>query len=122
MMNQYFGVGRLVEDPKVEITESGKEVTRMPIAVQRSYKNADGEYDTDFFDVVLWNSLAVNTSEYCHKGDLVGVKGRLESNTYETKDGEKKKSTYIVAEKISFLASKKSKESEADKSDDDLDM
>lgn len=118
-MNQFFGVGRLVEDPKVETTESGKQMVRVPIAVQRSYKNADGEYDTDFFDVVLWNGVATNTSEYCHKGDLIGVKGRLESNTYETEDGEKKKSTYIVADKISFLASK---HHEQENENDDLDM
>ena len=53
MMNQYFGVGRLVEDPKVETTESGKEVTRMPIAVQRSYKNADGEYGMVWLLILL---------------------------------------------------------------------
>ena len=63
MMNQYFGVGRLVEDPKVETTENGKEVTRMPIAVQRSYKNADGEYDTDFlmlFYGTVWLLILLN--------------------------------------------------------------
>lgn len=78
-MNQFFGVGRLVEDPKVETTESGKQMVRVPIAVQRSYKNADGEYDTDFFDVVLWNGVATNTSEYCHKGDLIGIKTKSDT-------------------------------------------
>ncbi len=121
MMNQFFGLGRLVEDPTVETTESGKQMTRVPIAVQRSYKNAEGEYDTDFFDVVLWNNIATNTSEYCHKGDLIGVKGRLESNTYETENGEKKKSVYIVADRITFLSSKKSKENE-DEISDEMDM
>ena len=121
MLNQVVGVGRLVEDPTVETTETGKQMTRVPIAVQRSYKNAEGEYETDFFDVVLWNGIATNTSEYCHKGDLIGVRGRLESNSYETENGEKKKSTYIVADKISFLASKRSKENEDEKSDD-MDM
>ncbi len=121
MNNQFFCVGRLVSDPVVETTESGKERSKVTLAVPRSYKNENGEYDTDFFDVVLWNGVATNTSEYCHKGDLIGVKGRMETNTYETETGEKKKSTQLVAEKISFLASKRVKD-EIEKSDDDLDI
>ena len=84
-------------------------------------KNADGEYDTDFVDVVLWNGIAENTAEYCHKGDIIGVKGRIQTSTYETEDGEKRKSTQIVAEKITFLSSSKEKNDEVEK-DDDMDM
>ena len=117
MLNQVVVVGRLVKDPEVEKTESGKDRTFITVAVPRAYKNENGEYDTDFVDCVLWNSIATNTTEYCHKGDIIGVKGKIETNTYETEDGEKKKSTQIVAEKVTFLSSKAH-----DKSDDDLDM
>lgn len=122
MMNQVFCVGRLVQEPTVETTESGKERARITLAVPRSYKNPDGEYDTDFLDCVLWGGVASNTAEYCKKGDLVGIKGRVETSTYETEDGEKKKTTQIVVDKVSFLSSAKVKESDNEKSDDDLDM
>lgn len=123
MMNQVFCVGRLVQDPTVETSENGKERTRITLAVPRAYKNADGEYDTDFLDCTLWGQIASNTTEYCHKGDLVGVKGRIETSTYE-KDGEKKKSTHIVADRVTFLSSRsKDIQDEIDKSEDDeLDM
>ena len=121
MLNQVVVVGRLVKDPEVETTENGKERTYITLAVQRAYKNENGEYDTDFVDCVLWNQIATNTTEYCHKGDIVGVKGKIETNTYETEDGEKKKATNIVAERVTFLSSKSPDKSD-DKSNDDLDM
>ena len=88
------------------------------MAVQRSYKNAEGVYETDFVDCTLFDGVAQNTSEYCKKGDIVGVKGRIQTEIYE-KDGENKKSTNIIAEKITFLSSSKEHTKE---NDDDLDM
>ena len=118
MLNQIVIVGRLTSNPEVVKSEDGKERSQITLAVPRSYKNADGEYDTDFVDCVLWNGIATNTAEYCHKGDIVGVKGRIQTNNYETEDGEKRKSTSIVAEKVTFLSSK-SKEDDIEKSNDD---
>ena len=118
MLNQIVIVGRLTSDPEVVKSEDGKERSQITLAVPRSYKNADGEYDTDFVDCVLWNGIATNTAEYCHKGDIVGVKGRIQTNNYETEDGEKRKSTSIVAEKVTFLSSK-SKEDDIEKTNDD---
>lgn len=105
MLNQMVVVGRLVSDPELKELESGKKVSNLTLAVPRSYKNAEGEYDTDFVDCVLWSTVAENTAEYCRKGDLIGIKGRVETDLYE-KDGEKHKSTKIVAEKVTFLSSK----------------
>ena len=123
MLNQFVGVGRLVAEPSVKETEDGKQVSNITIAVPRSYKNENGEYDTDFVDVVLWNSIAENTAEYCHKGDIIGVKGRIQTSNYETEDGEKRKSTQIVAEKITFLSSSKDKKDDLETTkDDDMDM
>lgn len=122
-MNQFVGVGRLVAEPSVKETEDGKQVSNITIAVPRSYKNENGEYDTDFVDVVLWNGIAENTAEYCHKGDIIGVKGRIQTSNYETEDGEKRKSTQIVAEKITFLSSSKDKKDDLETTkDDDMDM
>ena len=65
-------IGRLTEEPK---SEEGK--VNITLAVTRSYKNADGIYETDFVPVVLFNGIATNTANYCHKGDLMAVRGRL---------------------------------------------
>ena len=123
MMNNFFGVGRLVADPEVKESENGKKYSNFTIAVQRSYKNADGVYDADFLDVVAFGPMAETTSEYCKKGDIIGIKGRVETSSYETEDGEKRKSTQIIADRITFLSSSKNKETESEiESEDDLDM
>lgn len=107
MLNQIILVGRLVKSPEVTETESGKKMSYITLAIPRSFKNADGEYDTDFIDCVLWEAVAENTSEYCKQGDIVGVKGRVQSRMVEDEDGNNYKKMEIVAEKITFLSSKK---------------
>ncbi len=106
MLNQVVLVGRLVRDPELRETENGKKVTTITLAVPRSYKNVNGEYDTDFIDCTLWIGVAESTSEYCKKGDLLGIKGRLQSNVYE-KDDKKVYVTDVIAEKVTFLTSKR---------------
>lgn len=106
MLNQIVIVGRLVKDPELKETDSGKKVTNITLAVPRSYKNVNGEYDTDFIDCTLWTGVAESTSEYCKKGDLLGVKGRVQTRMYE-KEEEKKYVTEVIAEKVTFLTSKK---------------
>lgn len=106
MLNQTVIVGRLVKDPELYETENGNKVTYITLAVPRSYKNVNGEYDTDFIPCVLWKGVAENTSEYCHKGDLLGVKGRLQSRIVE-KEEEKKSVMEFIAEKVTYLSSKK---------------
>jgi len=109
MLNQVVLVGRLVKEPELKKTENGNKVTYITLAVPRSYKNSDGEYEADFVDCTLWKAIAESTTEYCHKGDLLGIKGRIQTSSYE-KDGEKKYSTDIIAEKVTFLTSKKTDE------------
>ena len=123
MLNQTVLVGRLVADPEVKKLKDGKKVSNMAIAVPRSYKNENGEYDTDFIDCVMWNNVAESTKEYCHKGDIIGVKGRIQTDTYETENGEKRKTTEIVAEKVTFLSSKPlDKDNEEKDEDQDLEV
>lgn len=112
MLNQVILVGRLVRDPEVNETKNGNSVSKVTIAVPRSYKNVDGEYETDFIDCTLWKLMATNTKEYCKKGDIVGVKGRIETRKYE-KDGEMKYTTEVIAERITFLSSNKHEAEEA---------
>jgi len=106
MLNQIVIVGRLVRDPELRTTENGKNVTNITLAIPRSYKNSNGEYETDFVDCVLWTGIAETTTEYCKKGDLLGIKGRVQTRVYE-KDEIKKNITEVVAEKVTFLSSKK---------------
>lgn len=71
MMNQVIVVGRIVSDPEIKETENCRNVSVITLAVSRSYKNMNGEYDTDFVPCILWNVIAEKTAEYCKKGDLV---------------------------------------------------
>lgn len=105
MLNQAVLVGRIVSEPELKETDKGK-VANITIAVPRSFKNANGDYDTDFLDVVLWKGVAESTTEYCKKGDLVGIKGRMQS----TKNEKGFNAIQVVAEKVTFLSSKKIEE------------
>lgn len=111
-MNTVMLVGRLAQDIEVKKLESGKDVTKVSLAVSRSYKNPDGIYEVDFIDCVLWQGLANNTHDFCKKGDTVGIRGRLQTNEYE-KDNVKHKVMEVIVEKITFLfSSKKLEEAE----------
>ena len=106
MLNQIVLVGRLVKDPVLKETEQGKKRSFITLASPRSFKNAEGSYDTDFIDCILWDGIAKNTAEYCKKGDVIGVKGRLQSRKYEM-DNTTKFVIEVIAEKVTFLTSHK---------------
>ena len=105
MLNQIVLVGRLVRNPELKKSEKGKHFTQITLAIPRSFKNASGEYESDFIDCMLWEGVAKSTTEYCHKGDIIGVKGRIQSRIVEV-ENEKKYYTDIIAEKVTFLSSK----------------
>ena len=111
MHNLVYLIGRLCEDPVTKEYEDGKSMLTINLAVQRSFKNENGIYETDFIRCILWNGIAAHTSEYCKKGDLVGVKGRIQNRSYDD-SGEKKYITEVIVDKVSFLASKKDTVSE----------
>ena len=92
MLNQMILVGRVAN---LEVNDEGKAV--ITLVIPRSFKNADGEYETDILKCRLYGAIATNTKEYCRKGDIVGVKGRLQSE-----DG----SIIAVAVTVTFLSSK----------------
>lgn len=107
MLNQIVLVGRLVQDPEIKELENGVKTNYITLAVSRSYKNADGIYETDFIPCLLYKGIAEKTTEYCKKGDVIGVKGRI-----QTKQEEDKNIIEIVAEKVTFLSSRKETEEE----------
>ena len=96
MFNNISLVGRIVNTPRLEKDDSNKYICNITLAVNRSYKNAEGVYDTDFIKCRLYESVAEKTCEYCRKGDLVCVKGSLSSLSG---DG-----IYVMVNKFSYLA------------------
>ena len=108
ILNQVVLVGRIVRDPELHEGEDYKS-TLLTLAIPRSFKNVNGEYDTDFITCTIWRGIAENVCEYCHKGDLVGVKGHLQTSNYE-KDDVKVYKLEVIAEKITFLSTKKEAE------------
>ena len=114
-MNQIVLVGRITQDPKVTEWDNGKKICNVTVAIPRSYKNENGEYDTDFVKCTMWSGVAENTSEYCKQGDLIGIKGRIQTRVIE-KDNSKQTIQEVIAEKVTFLA--KSKE----KTDDEIEI
>ena len=96
MLNQFMLVGRLEEKEEIK-GENNKKIAKITIAVPRSYKNDDGIYDTDFIKIYLYNGVAEQTLEYINKGDVMGVKGRIEYNNNEIE---------LMAEKVSFISKK----------------
>ena len=109
MINQIMLVGRLVRTPDLFLTESGKKGTFITLAVGRPFKNINGEYDTDFIDCTLWTAVAESTAEYCKTGDIIGIRGRIQTKIVENEDGSKEKIMEIVADKVTFLSSSSSK-------------
>ena len=109
MLNQLVLVGRIVRKPELREAENTKKYSFITLAVPRSFKNVNGEYDTDFIDCILWDSVAASTVKYCEKGDFVGEKVGIQSRQIE-KDDSKKYLLEIIAEKVTFLSSNKNKE------------
>ncbi len=99
-MNNIMLVGRLTTTPQLEHTETNQKYARITLAITRPYKNVDGEYETDFIPVMVYNEIAHSLVEYTRRGDLIGVKGRLE-NVYNDTQNTK---LIVVADKVTFLS------------------
>lgn len=106
-MNKIIITGRTTADCELKQTTSGTSVTTFSIAVKRTFKNANGEYESDFFDCVAYSKTAETISRYVKKGDLIGIEGRLQRRSYTNKDDRKVYVTEIIVENIEFLQSKK---------------
>ena len=109
MLNQVVLVGRIVYDLELKKNDSGKKYLSLMLAIPRSFINIEGTYDTDFIRWIVWDNVASNTSEYCKKGDIVGLKGRLQSRLVERND-KKENIMEVIGEKVTFLTSSKEKE------------
>lgn len=101
--------GRLVRDPELKQTQSGVSVCSFAVAVDRAYKSGE-EKQADFIDCTAWRHSAEFLQKYFHKGDMIGVTGHLQTRTWETDDGHKRKATEIVVDSLSFVGGKRSQQ------------
>ncbi|PFA68223.1 single-stranded DNA-binding protein [Bacillus sp. AFS015802] len=108
MINQVTLVGRLTKDPEVRKTMEGKSVLSVTIAVNRPYKNQQGQIDADFVLCTIWNRAADNTEKYCKKGSVIGVTGRIQTRYFDNDQGKRTYITEVVAENVRFLDNKPS--------------
>ena len=103
-MNSVILIGRLTRDPELRyIPSTGNALTTFSIAVDRAFTGKDGQKQTDFFNIVVWGKSAEYCANYLAKGRLAAVKGSIQNRTYDTKEGEKRYITEIVAENVQIL-------------------
>lgn len=105
-MNQIILVGRLTADPVLKELEGGKRVCNINVAVARPFKNHDGIYETDFIPVTLWQGLAENLNQYCVKGTLVAISGRVQMKSSYVNDVSIQ-SIEVIGERVNYLSSPK---------------
>ena len=104
-MNKVVIIGRLTKDVELLETPGGTPLARLSVAVNRSYKNSDGEREADFFNVTVWGNQAENCCKYLGKGRQVAIQGELRNDTYTDKNGDKRTSTTINAQEVEFIGS-----------------
>ena len=107
MLNRVVLVGRLTRDPELRYTPNGVATTKIGLAVNRNFTNAQGEREVDFIDVVAWRKQAETVAQYLKKGRLVAIDGRLQTRSYEAQDGQRRKVYEVVADQVRFLDSAK---------------
>lgn len=105
-MNKVNLIGRLTKDTEI-LTTGENQYVRFSLAVNRKFKNADGEYDADFISCVAWNKTAELINKHFSKGSEIGLSGRIQTGSYDDKDGSKRYTTDIIVEEITFIGSKK---------------
>jgi len=106
MLNSVVLMGRLVADPELRTTTTGKTVGSFRIAVDRSFQRQGEERQADFINIVVWEQTANFVSRYFHKGSMIAIQGRLQTRQYEDKTGAKRTAYEVVATEVSFCGSK----------------
>ena len=110
-MNKVILVGRLCNDPELRyVGDNNSALTKFSLAVDRDYKNKEGNYDCDFFECDLWGKRAEVFCQYMSKGRLVGIEGKLRLDKYTNKNGEKRSIIRVKVDSFNFIPSSKRKE------------
>ena len=107
-INRIVLIGRLTANPELRYTTNNIAITSFTLAVDRNFKNENGNKEADFINIVAWNKKAELIHHYLKKGDRVGISGRLQVRKYQNERGENRYVTEVVAEEVEFLNSKKS--------------
>lgn len=110
MINNVVLVGRLTRDPELKYTTSNVAVATFSLAVNRTFKDANGERETDFINCVIWRQQAENLANWAKKGALIGITGRIQTRSYENQQGQRVYVTEVVAENFQMLESRAARE------------
>lgn len=116
-MNKVCLIGRLTTKPELRYTNSNLPYTRFSVAVNRTFNNTQGQRETDFINIIVWRKQAENICNYLDKGSLISVEGRIQTGSYDDKDGNKRYTTDVVADNVQFLESKNQSQSRSQSSE-----
>src|SRR5574344_1751966 len=105
-MNRFCLIGRLTAKPELRTTSNNLATTRFTLAVNRNFSNSQGEREADFITIVAWRKQAENICQYLDKGSQVSVEGRIQTGSFDDKDGNKRYTTEVIADQVNFLESK----------------
>lgn len=105
-MNNVSLIGRLTADPELRYTSTNKSYVRITIAVNRNFKNENGEREVDFINCVAWNKTAEILCKYVKKGNRIGISGRIQAGSYQKEDGSRGYLMDVIVENMEFLESK----------------
>lgn len=115
MINRTVLVGRLTKDPELRYTSSNIAFARFTIAVNRTFAGPSGEREADFIQCIAWRRQAENLARFVRKGSLIGVEGRIQTGSYDDKDGIRKFTTDVVCDSVQFLEPKGTDNSQQDR-------
>ncbi len=113
-MNRVMLIGRLTTKPELRYTGANLPYCRFSLAVNRTFNNAQGQRETDFINIIVWRKQAENVCNFLNKGSLVSVEGRIQTGSYDDKDGNKRYTTDVVADSVQFLESKGQRQESSD--------
>lgn len=108
MINNVVLVGRMTRDAELRYTKSNKAVASFTLAVNRRFKSENGEREADFINCLIWGQQAENLTNWCKKGALIGITGRIQTRNYENQQGQRVYVTEVIAESFQVLESKNS--------------
>ena len=106
MINNVTLVGRLTKDAELKYTPANQAVAQFTLAVNRTFKNANGEREADFINCVIWRQAAENLANWAKKGALIGITGRIQVRNYENQQGQRVYVTEVIAENFQMLESR----------------
>lgn len=105
-MNKVLLIGRLTSKPELRYTNSNLPFTRFSVAVNRNFTNSQGQREADFINVIVWRKQAENICNYLDKGSRVSIEGRIQTGSYDDKDGNKRYTVEVAADSVEFLDTK----------------